>query len=237
MSRLLHCLKKRLLGIITAAAIALVLMLGTIAFWACTDQPNGRVWCFVAQWEGEFRCIFVSESVGRTALRLDAGSNPLPLPPDCESRGPAWSLLAQLDLLEDPRQGETASFPYFERGFGLPLRCFAWDWTFGPQGIVTRDGIEVTTPRTGQFITGPVINGLPEVRFCAHSVGIFPTRVHWFSFLVDWIVWTIPVWLFGAGLVRANRWNRRRRGRCGWCAYDLRGLKPGAVCPECGKMR
>jgi hypothetical protein len=31
------------------------------------------------------------------------------------------------------------------------------------------------------------------------------------------------------------RWRRRRRGRCGWCGYDLRsgGL---AACPECGPL-
>jgi len=50
-----------------------------------------------------------------------------------------------------------------------------------------------------------------------------------------WILCVIfgayPTVMFLRGPVR--RWNRRRRGRCARCGYDLSGNESG-VCPECG---
>ncbi|MFO0836233.1 MAG: hypothetical protein U0638_14775 [Phycisphaerales bacterium] len=44
--------------------------------------------------------------------------------------------------------------------------------------------------------------------------------------------WFVP--LFGIRIAR--RTLRARRGLCTRCAYDLRGLAPGASCPECGQV-
>jgi hypothetical protein len=53
--------------------------------------------------------------------------------------------------------------------------------------------------------------------------------------------WPVPLvlWLGAAPLIGFGVWARRRalEGRCIECGYDLRGLKAGAVCPECGKGR
>ena len=54
-----------------------------------------------------------------------------------------------------------------------------------------------------------------------------------------------PLWLFplllwtpAALLLRSGLLARRRAltGSCPACGYDRRGLAPGAVCPECGKV-
>ncbi len=51
-----------------------------------------------------------------------------------------------------------------------------------------------------------------------------------------------PLWI-PACAAAGFWWAARRRGwgrdpwRCAYCQYDLRGLAPGAVCPECGRSR
>lgn len=70
------------------------------------------------------------------------------------------------------------------------------------------------------------------VRPLALPTGIIPEPFAGSSMLYAASWWTLFL-----GLSRARAWNRRRRGLCGGCAYDLRGLEPGAVCPECGTER
>lgn len=59
----------------------------------------------------------------------------------------------------------------------------------------------------------------------------------------EWHVaaWPVPlvIWILAAPLIGFGVWARRRAlgGRCVECGYDLRGLRAGAVCPECGKGR
>ncbi len=54
----------------------------------------------------------------------------------------------------------------------------------------------------------------------------------------------VPLWMLtalvigvhgGAALFRQSR--KPRRGLCTHCGYDLAGLPPEAVCPECGRAR
>lgn len=44
-------------------------------------------------------------------------------------------------------------------------------------------------------------------------------------------------WVLVFGLARGRAWNRRRRGLCVKCTYDLRGLEAHTPCPECGRIR
>ena len=58
-----------------------------------------------------------------------------------------------------------------------------------------------------------------------------PYRVRWVAFGGSTLFW-LGV-LAGPGILwrAGRRVVRRRRGRCGWCGYDIRGL---TRCPECG---
>lgn len=49
--------------------------------------------------------------------------------------------------------------------------------------------------------------------------------------------YALPLWIpLGIGsLFAAVCWTGRRRGGCVDCGYDLKGLPPGSVCPECGR--
>lgn len=68
-----------------------------------------------------------------------------------------------------------------------------------------------------------------RVRILALPTGILPR-----GFALNTAFYAATWWTLLFGCSRARAWNRRRRGLCGRCAYDLRGLEPGAVCPECG---
>lgn len=56
----------------------------------------------------------------------------------------------------------------------------------------------------------------------------------------SWTLIAIPLWapllLAGVptGLMCLRGRNRRAAQQCAACGYDLAGLAPGAVCPECG---
>lgn len=64
-----------------------------------------------------------------------------------------------------------------------------------------------------------------------------PTGVNWPLFAANTGAHASGWWILLATWTGAKRALRRRRGLCGRCAYDLRGLQPGAVCPECGTTR
>jgi len=61
----------------------------------------------------------------------------------------------------------------------------------------------------------------------------FPLRPLGFGLVVNTLFYGILIWLTGFGFSSLKRARRRRRGRCAWCGYELRGLER---CPECGKQ-
>jgi hypothetical protein len=63
----------------------------------------------------------------------------------------------------------------------------------------------------------------------------------WSGFLIDTLFYAIILWLLMLDPFALRGLNRRGRGRCPKCGYDLRGqppeIGPGGGCPECGWNR
>jgi hypothetical protein len=106
--------------------------------------------------------------------------------------------------------------------FGFPFRCSGYqvrDRWWGP-GVNIHHG----------FVIWP-----PEDRVTSSRPGrefIIPTRVYWLAATGNVLFWTVAAFALKTVSVWARRTLRRRRGRCGECAYDLKGDLGG--CPECG---
>ncbi len=64
---------------------------------------------------------------------------------------------------------------------------------------------------------------------------IIPTRIIWRGLVGNTIFYGVIVWCVLALIGWCRRAIRRRRGRCEWCAYSLRGLENAERCPECGR--
>lgn len=109
----------------------------------------------------------------------------------------------------------------------------------------------------GAWLAGMRYGGI-EVNFYGHGLkegflferraGVF--RNAWFRYATmkntlgtteRWMY--APLWPVALGSIAGGvgllRWGLyaelRRRGRCAFCGYDLRGLGEGARCPECGE--
>lgn len=63
----------------------------------------------------------------------------------------------------------------------------------------------------------------------------FPTRILWRGLIGNTIFYGVIVWCVLTLVGWCRRAIRRRRGRCEWCAYSLRGLENAERCPECGR--
>ncbi len=90
---------------------------------------------------------------------------------------------------------------------------------------MTRTDFDGKTRRSSLVIVKRVAGGGDET-----SIPVLPVLP---GFVVNVLayagVWSLALCAPGA----ARRWQRVRRGRCGACGYDVKGIA-GGVCPECG---
>lgn len=198
--------------------------------------------------------------------RLDR-SSPMAMPAESQllafwpkQRGPGWSSAQTFRLsnevfvangthLDDvsPWTGypRVSSVP---RGWSMPhanessvrVLSFGWPWpSLWSGGVDARSSFwnvwylgtpELTSPRP--YIRERTFGGRNSNRPWAIPIGI-----HWRVFAANAAVYACTLWLPLAAWTGTRRALRRRRGLCGRCAYDLRGLPHSAVCHECGTTR
>lgn len=116
--------------------------------------------------------------------------------------------LAYMNLQIDPRPPDDQPRFVYVPGAGVV------SWTPGPP---TRVGM------AGGFVYALHEHGLDRVALVRAPA---------------WVVWGPGGALFLMGFAAAFvRGRRVRRGACVSCGYDLRGLREGASCPECGVER
>jgi hypothetical protein len=147
--------------------------------------------------------------------------------------GTTWRNLSELDPIAlpgwVPAPDPGAAHGMGADGFGWPWPCMKMEsvrllsWT-APQGnrpeswgsrSQLRGDFHVRTSRTP-----------PRWIY-------FPARPIWTGMAANTALFAlVPAAAFLAG--GARRWARRRRGRCAWCGYDLRGVS--GRCPECGRV-
>ena len=111
-------------------------------------------------------------------------------------------------------------------GFGWPFTCM-WYQVVGQDQGMQVIGAEL---RGGLLISGqPATVGTPRCR-------IIPLYPAWHGLLGNTLIYA-AAWasllILIPMLIRANR---RRRGLCPACAYDLRATPAGSPCPECGQI-
>jgi hypothetical protein len=93
---------------------------------------------------------------------------------------------------------------------------------------VSNQTYEVSAPggirlfEQGRFLAIPTIRALPY-------------RPIWPGIVLNTLCYAALWVAVNIAGIAAMRWIRRRRGRCGSCGYDTRGLPAGA-CPECGHL-
>lgn len=105
---------------------------------------------------------------------------------------------------------------------GGAIRCYWWTyrWPMSPLRW-PRDGWDIALNPAQPFVW------LPWLHHESPS-----------SHRIDMPLWVVLAPALAPSAIFAWRQARRRaRGECARCAYDLRGLPPGAPCPECGTPR
>lgn len=141
---------------------------------------------------------------------------------------------------ENPALSET-ELPRYTRGSGLGVvqQEFAAGWPrlalWSQRRLVGPMGNRTETFE-GEWLFGRAAGRNGSSTFSTW----LPLLPIWRGLLIDTAfwggVWFVLLWPTGLVAGKIKRVRRRKRGRCAWCRYDLRGIE-GAFCPECGKKK
>lgn len=129
--------------------------------------------------------------------------------------------------------------------FIAPLRAIPLVGTVAVQHVALRSvGLPLAGLQSSEWSTGsqaslsPInweSSGSVQLPYwpSAASVVTMPWMPVWPGFAVDTVWWGCAWFFVPRGALAARAWHRRRRGRCGYCNYNVAGHH-SLLCPECG---
>ena len=129
------------------------------------------------------------------------------------------------------------------------LLLVLWIWSgWWSVGFMTPAGGAASISSGSVFIAHPLL-GEPIEEFLWSGFAPHTLQFNWWfqsgKYVNGGDCFSVPLWLPASIslLATAIAWplipllvRRAREGACPACGYDLAGLAPGAVCPECGKQ-
>lgn len=109
---------------------------------------------------------------------------------------------------------------------GVPFRSF---W-----GYRASDGLNSAPSGTVAVTTGGDWLPIAFPSAAKRATRVLPYRPLWGGLAANALVHAAAWVALFSILAGLRGWRRARRGLCGVCSYDRRGLAGGAPCPECG---
>jgi hypothetical protein len=183
-----------------------------------------------SRWASAAPDMAINASTTRHAPVTIAGLKPLPTSGNAvyqvqplKPEWPSW-------LPPVPSGPEHAYTGWSGLAVGWPVLCLSarWAYRFDPTTPVVLEknwclDVSAWAPRPSR----------PTLR---RDWGWLPFKPIWSGFFLNTIVFG-SFWLLPLIVPRClTRWNRRRRGHCIDCGYDLRAASERTVCPECGSL-
>lgn len=201
--------------------------------WLLTADEQGLGWTRRGRAVVSPRSYGMQGGTTAPSLLLELGAADPPIPPfpiAMHAHGNISDLApAVLQQIKSGMPGGTILIWPIETRFGWPMRCLRY-WNDGVYGWGSFGFAAGSTP---QRVVGGVTITPGKGPFDRKVLPYEPIPL---GLLVNTLVMGGFVFCFGAMRRWAVRQERRIRGRCEKCGYDLTGVV-ASVCPECGAER
>jgi hypothetical protein len=112
---------------------------------------------------------------------------------------------------------------------GWPMTAFSGD-------RLHADGLRVlrAPPQLAGALAAPAwLHPRGAIGYLLDGERMVPLRPLWMGLGVNAVLYGAALWCVARAGRGVRAWDRRRRGACGGCGYDLRGIA-STLCPECG---
>ena len=147
------------------------------------------------------------------------------------SRAPWWARCTDPREVEMVREQDAGEWDDMRYDYGV-----GWPWAWASFKF---ECDRVLDPVTGKTENGPRwAVQLPSREFSVNGIRAFDINFLtwnpiWPGLIASTVFWGLASFALTALAGRFVRRRRLAKGLCPECRYDLRGLAPGTVCPEC----